>query len=284
MGPWTHGPARKTGDLQLPANFLYDFQTDTIRFFAHWLQDADNGIMSEPAVRDYTLGDVDDAQAPGNEWRTADAWPPFATDQTAFYLHADGLLSSEPPTADDAKRTFVYDPKHACPTHGGPNLLLPAGPFDQRRLVDRADVITFSTPSLEHPVEITGRVIVRLHVSSDAPDTDFVAKLIDIYPDGRQILMLDGIRRVKYRNGFSKPDPLPVGQIGTVEIDLWSISLIVNKGHRIGVHITSSNWPRFEKNPNTGDDFPSADGLRTAHNTVHTSAAHASALLLPVRP
>src|SRR5690606_7268916 len=132
---------------------------------------------------------------------------------------------------------------------GGQNLLIPAGSFDQRELAERDDVLTFMTAPLEAPVEITGQVLVKLFVSSDAKDTDFTAKLMDVYPDGRQMLMLDNIQRVKFRNGFEQAEYLEPGTVGELTIDLWHISLIVNKGHRVGVQISSSNYPRFEKNP-----------------------------------
>jgi putative CocE/NonD family hydrolase len=181
----------------------------------------------------------------------------------------------------------LYDPNNPVPTHGGANLILPAGPFNQQELGLRDDVLTFTTPVLDAPIEITGRVTVRLYVSSDAPDTDFTAKLVDIYPDGREILMMDSIQRVKFRNGFREADPLPPGEVGLVEIDLWSISLIVNAGHRIGLHVSSSNYPRFEVNPNTGEDFPPEDEtvvMPAAQNTVYMDANRPSALLLPIRP
>jgi len=161
-------------------------------------------------------------------------------------------------------------------------LTIPFGPFDQRKIGHREDVLKFATEPLEKPIDITGHVRVRLYVSSDAPDTDSTAKLIDVYPDGREILMLDGIQRLKLRHGFSKPDPLPPGEIDEVEIDLWSISLIINKGHRIGLHVSSSNYPRFEVNPNNGDDFPSENNLAVAHNTIYMDKAHPSALILPL--
>ena len=125
---------------------------------------------------------------------------------------------------------------------------------------------------------------VRLFVSSDAPDTDFTAKLVDVYPDGREILLLDSIQRVKLRNGLETPDLLPPGELGELEIDLWSISIVFARGHRLGLHISSSNYPRFEKNPNTGEDFPSSDKLRTARNSVHFSQGQPSALVLPIQP
>ncbi len=284
MGPWLHGKVQEVGDLRLPDNYDFGFEAYSAGFLGHWLTGVDTGVMDEPPVRYYTLGDVDDPEAPGNEWRTADAWPPFETVETPLYLHADGALRHDSPADADASRTFTFDPADPVPTLGGANLNIPAGPFDQREIGPRDDVLKFVTEPLASPLEITGRVKVRLHVSTDAVDTDFTAKLIDVYPDGREILMLDGIRRLKFRNGFERPELLPPGEIAVLEIDLWSISLIFNKGHRIAVHVSSSNHPRFEVNPNNGDDFPSEGALRTAQNTVHLAAERPSALLLPVRP
>lgn len=285
MGPWLHGPTREAGDLVLPGNFNYDFGGLEREFLDHWNQGVDNGVMDGPAVRYYTIGDVENPNAPGNEWREADDWPPFPTVDTPYYLAPDNTLATEAPSSTDSI-SYRYDPAKPCPTMGGANLfanVLPTGPKDQRELNERDDVITFMTPVLDEAVEITGRVTVVLHVSSDTPDTDFTAKLLDVYPDGRQVLMLDNIQRVKYRNGFEEPDPLTPGDIGRIEIDLWSISLIVDQGHRIGVQISSSNYPRFEKNPNTGADFPDDGDLQVATNTIHFGGETPSALVLPVR-
>ena len=283
MGPWVHGPVKKVGDLELPDNFTMDFGKYERRMYAHWLTGADNGVVDEAAVNYYTVGDVTRPDGPGNEWRTADDWPPFPTQETAYFLHPDGTLSTTESSENAATLAYTYDPADPCPTHGGQNLLIPAGPFDQRKVSGRDDVLKFATAALDAPTEITGRVKVRLFVSTDALDTDFTAKLVDIYPDGSEILMLDNIQRVKFRNGFEKADPLPAGEIGEVVIDLWSISLIFDVGHRIGVQISSSNYPRFEKNPNSGDDLPNDDNQRAAHNTLHLDKQHPSALLLPVR-
>ena len=284
MGPWIHGVTRKVGDIELRDNFNFDFGKYERHFFAAWLLDKDDGIKAEPAVNYYTVGDVDDPAAPGNEWRTADDWPPFPTVATSYYLREGGGLTTEPATADSAPLAYAYDPANPCPTHGGQNLLLPAGPFDQREVSGRPDVLKFATDPLEQPLEITGQVFVKLFVSTDAPDTDFTAKLVDVYPDGREILMLDNIRRLKFRNGYEQPEPLSAGEIGELAIDLWSISLIFNKGHRIGVQVSSSNHPRFEINPNSGDDWPTDTNKRVANNKVYADAAHPSALILPVRP
>lgn len=282
IGPWPHGPRQDFGDIKLRDNYLFDFNGLQTKFFQHWLLGTENGVMDGPAVHYYTLGDCGDPNAPGNEWRTANDWPPFETELTPLYLNADGTLSAAAPSTDQVL-SYEYDPADPCPTHGGANLLLPAGPFDQRKVSGRKDVLKFATAPLDAPVEVTGAVSVTLYVSSDAPDTDFTAKFIDVYPDGKEILLTDNIQRVKFRNGFEKADPLPPGEVGRVTIDLWSTSIVFNRGHRIGVQISSSNYPRFEKNPNTGDDFPKDGNLRPARNTIHMAPAHPSALMVPVR-
>ncbi len=283
IGPWTHGPKKDPGDLILRDNYVaLDFNLYSARFLKHWLEGEQNGIMAEPAVNYYTLGDVFDDKAPGNEWRTASDWPPFATIATPYYLVQGGTLSTAP--ADSAgSATYAYDPKDPCPSKGGQNLTIPAGPYDQREVSGRPDVLRFATDPLTAPTEVTGSVHAVLYVSTDAPDTDFTAKFVDIYPDGREILMLDNIRRLKFHHGYDKADPPAPGTVTQLDLDLWSISLILNKGHRIGVQVSSSNYPRFEKNPNTGDDFPKEDNLRVAHNTLYMDKDHPSALILPLR-
>ncbi len=283
MGPWPHGISQKTGDLTLPDNYNFDIAGFERRLFEQYLLNKDTGIDKEPPVHYYTLGDVEDPNAPGNEWRTADTWPPVGTSITPLYLGKDGLLGFAFDQEQAGLLPYVFDPATPVPTHGGQNLAIPAGPFDQLEVSDRADVLKFATPPLDAPIEITGRVTVDLYVSTDAPDTDFTAKLVDIYPDRREILMLDSIQRLKFRNGLEEARPLPPGEVDKITIDLWSISLIFNAGHRIGLHISSSNYPRFEVNPNNGDDFPSDDTLRIANNTLYMTDAYPSALMLPVR-
>jgi putative CocE/NonD family hydrolase len=283
IGPWGHNRSSTIGELTFPRSALPTLQPIQEMFIEHWLEGTENGVMNEAPVNYYTMGAVDEAGAPGNEWHAAGDWPPFPTVQRAYRAAAGNVLSSEAAAQDDDALTFTFDPSNPCPTRGGQNLMMAAGPMDQRPVSTRADVLRFATQPLPRPVELTGRVHARLYVSTDAPDTDFTAKFVDIYPDGREMLMLDGIQRVKFRDSDVTPSPLPIGQIGVLEVDLWSISLIVNAGHRIGMQVSSSNYPRFEVNPNNGDDFPGAHPLRVAHNTLHTGAQYPSALYLPLR-
>ncbi|HNR30541.1 MAG TPA: CocE/NonD family hydrolase [Candidatus Hydrogenedentes bacterium] len=251
-----------------------------------------NALSNAPKVQYFVMGDDTDPNAPGNEWRTAETWPPFSPTLTPFYLYSDGGLATARPSAEAPPLEFVFDPKDPYPTCGGPNLFfnVPHGPHDRRECgAGRTDLLRFATAPLEEPVEITGRVSARLYVSTDAPDTDFTAKLLDIYPegDGRELNVIDGIHRVKYRTTLERPEPPLTGldQIVELEIDLWSTSIVFHRGHRIGLHVSSSNYPRFEVNPNTGADYPEPGAaMRVARNRVHCDAAHPSALILPLRP
>ncbi|MBX7256686.1 MAG: CocE/NonD family hydrolase [Candidatus Hydrogenedentes bacterium] len=286
IGPWGHGipEGGKYGELPLKDNYKFDLNGETLKFLDYYLTDDASKPYDAPAVRYYTIGDAEDPSAPGNEWRTADDWPPFPTTDTLLYLRSDKSLQFEVPGTDDPAMSYTFDPTNPCPTKGGANLTIPAGSFDQRELESRPDVLSFASTPLETPIEITGDVRVRLYVSTDAPDTDFTAKLLDIYPDGRAFNMLDGIRRLKFRKGYEKAEPLPAGEVGELLLDLGPISLVVNKGHRIGIQVSSSNYPRYELNPNTGADFPTEGGeMRKAINSLHLGKEYPSALILPAR-
>ena len=287
MRPAAHGPWGAQS-LKFPKNFdEFRVTPYRVRFAKYWLAGEKNGIMGEPAVNYYTVGDDTSFEGPGWEWRTADAWPPFPTEETAYYLSDSGTLSTDASPLKASCMTYDFDPDDPAPTTGGQNLALPYGPFDQRPVSARPDVLAFTTTTLEEPLETTGHFAVRLHISSDAPDTDFTAALVDVYPEGdeREILMLDNIRRAKYRLGNRKPaPPLKEGEVVVVEIDLGHISWIFNTGHRIGLHVSSSNHPRFEVNPNNGQALPSEEHpSRVARNTVHVGQDHPSSVLLPVR-
>ncbi len=261
-------------------------------FFGCRLKDECQELSAVPKVHYFVMGDDTSPDAPGNEWRTAESWPPSTPLTTPYYLNTDGTLTDTAPGTDATHLEFLFDPNDPHPTQGGPNLFhnVPHGPQDHRKYdQSRKDLLKFATAPLLEPLEVTGRVSVRLYISSDAPDTDFTAKLMDIYPsgDGRELNILDGIHRVKCRTSLEQPEPPLSGldQIVALEVDLWSTSIIFNKGHRIGLHISSSNHPRFEVNPNTGADYiEPGKPVRVARNRVHCSKAYPSALILPVRP
>ncbi len=280
VGPYAHGGFN---ELTYPENSAIPNAPqagDAFRFFNHWLKGKENGVAHDKPVHYYVMGDPEDKQAPGNYWRAADNWPPPST-PTDFYFHEDGNLARSEPAAD-GKRTYQYDPKSPVPTVGGQNLVLPKGPMDQRSIEGRDDVLLFTTETLTEPLEVTGRITAKLYVSSDCPDTDFTVKLSDVYPDGRSMLVTDGILRARHRLGFEREDFLKPGEVYELTVDLWSTSLIFNRGHRIRIAVSSSNAPRFDPNPNTGKSFRADDETRPATNTLHLSKAHPSRIILPV--
>ena len=283
MAPIAHGVMM--GRIKYPENSRLNQQEIQLRWLDYWMKGIANGIMDEPAVRYYVMGDPSDPTAPGNEWRESDVWPPPAK-TTAYHLHSKGKLSAEFPAAAESFEEYRYDPKNPVPTIGGQNLMIPGkGPMDQRAITAREDYLRFETSILSEPIEITGRVLADLWVETDAPDTDFMAKLVDIYPDGYEALVLDAPIRLRYREGVDKEVSTKAGEVVKVRLDLWSTSLVFNKGHKIGVHITSSNDPRFDPNPNTGKRLRADNETRVAVNRVHHDAAHPSRILLPiVRP
>lgn len=278
MGPWPHGIKREVGELVFPPNAVEVPKpaSDVKIWFDFWLEAQDSGVRQIPRVQYYVMGACGEEGAPGNEWRTAEAWPIPAT-ATEFFLGPDNRLLPEASGAGGSL-SYEYDPAKPVPTRGGGNLNLPAGPMDQRELEKRSDVLVFSTPPLEQPVEVTGRVTVRLWASSSARDTLFTAKLCDVYPDGRSMLLCDGALRAACRESLSNPAPLEPGKIYQFNIDLGSTSIIFNKGHRIRVDISSSNAPRFAVHPNVwGEGAP-----QVAHQTIYCRGEHKSAVILPV--
>jgi predicted acyl esterase len=280
MGPWGHGQLE---EVKYPPNSVINANEEALRWFDYWLQGKDNGIMKEPPVKYYVMGDVNDPQAPGNAWQTAAAWP-VPAEITPYFLSSGGRLGEELLDRQESADRYTYDPKNPAPTVGGANLNIKKGPMDQRATGDRKDILKFATPPLPSPVAITGRVTMELWAESDALDTDWMVKLVDVYPDGAERLVLDSALRARFRDGFDHEVLMRKGQAYKFTIDLWSTSLIFNKGHRIAVHISSSNDPRFDPNSNTGKPLRTDDETRVATNTIHHDRMHPSRVLLPVVP
>lgn len=293
IGPWAHGgpqrdrnaggeTARPVGQLRYPANSLQTpFACGGQQWFDFYLKGEPTGIENVPAVQYYTMGAVGEENAPGNVWQTAENWPVPST-PTPFYFHADGALSTVPPGNEDGAVAFDYDPRRPVPTRGGCLLILPAGPFDQRDLEQRPDVVTFTSEPLTEPIEVTGRLTANLVIVSDRVDTDFAVKLCDVYPDGRSMCVADGLARCRLRKGYDRLAPLTPGEPTPVEVDLWSTSMMFNRGHRIRVSVTSSNYPKYDVNVNTGwPAWPMGPVLR-AHNRVLCDRVRQSHIVLPV--
>jgi predicted acyl esterase len=285
MGPFGHGPL--SGDLEYPGidGLGGGMGDEEIRWFDYWLKGIDNGVMDEPPVRYVMMAAArKGAFSPKNRTLTAANWP-VAYRESRLYLTPDKSLSAKPPTDAGSSTSYRFDPAHPVPTFGGANLQFDRGPQDQRQVGQRQDYLRFQTSVLDKDVAITGPVKVELYAATDGPDTDFMAKLVDVYPDGYEALVLDAPIRARYRNGRMPDDvkPMTPGAPEELAIDLWNTAITFEKGHRIAVHITSSNSPRFSVNPNTGE----AEGARAlkprvATNTIYHDAGHPSAIVLPL--
>jgi len=279
IGPWTHGGGRVQGELTYPENAIDTFSMDMFwEMVNQYTMEGPTDYDQRPNVTYYVMGDVDDMDAPGNEWRYAEDWLlPYI--EREWYFHADGTMDTS--SIDDSPLSYYYDPTNPVETLGGQNLKLPAGPYDQRPIEDRDDVLVFTSATLEEPYEATGPIKARLCVSSDCYDTDFTVKLTDVYPDGRSMLITDGILRLRNRNGTDHWELATPGEIYEIEVDLWSTSYIWNTGHRIRVAISSSNFPRFLNNPNTADGIYQNETYNIAFNTLYLDTNHPSCILLP---
>lgn len=290
VGPWPHrlSTDTKTGDVDFGLQSLVDLDAEELRWFDYWLKGVDNGIASEPPLRIFIMG--------SNVWRNEQEWPLARTDWQRWYLHSgggattlrgDGALSPEDPGDEDADH-YVYDPAFPAPTTGGPNCcsphIVPWGPYDQRAVEMRADVLCYTSAPLEADLEITGPITVVLYATTDGPDTDWTAKLVDVAPNGYAMSLCDGIVRARYRNGRGAPVLITPGEVYQYEIDLAVTANVFRAGHHLRVEISSSNFPRFDRNLNTGHDLGTATELRPAHQTVHHSRSYPSHVVLPVIP
>lgn len=251
-----------------------------VRWFNHWLRGQDTGLLNEPPVRYFLMGDVGAANGPGNVWRTAGSWPPQATRRSLF-LEPSGELSTAP-SPEPGSRTFVYDPQHPTPSIGGANLFLLSGPLDQRPATERGDGLRFVGAIIEEPVEIIGEMTAKLWVSTDVPDTDIIVKLVDVAPDGAEILIQDQGLRLRHREGVEQMKPLEPGRIYPIAFSLSSTAKVLDAGHRLAVIIQSSNVPRFEAHTNTWEPVAGYAQSVRAHTTVHCGPETPSQVILPL--
>ncbi len=290
IGPWPHGlpVPRKAGEIDFGPDAQLDLDRLAVRWMDYHLKGIDNGIMQEPPIQIFVMGT--------NRWRSEYEWPLARTQFTKYYLHSqgnaqtlngDGSLSTDVPGQEPVDQ-YVYDPEDPVPTKGGgltganPDLI--PGPFDQTEIEKRADVLVFTSSPLQRDLEVTGPLTVVLYAASDARDTDFMAKLVDVHPNGRAYGLIDNMIRARYRESFSSPTLLEPGKVYAFEINLYATSNVFKKGHRIRLEISSSNFPRFDRNQNTGRAFGMDDRVQKATQTIHHSARHPSHILLPVIP
>lgn len=283
LGPWLHGGTKdtsKVGELTYPESARFAMEAHMLRWFDHYLKGIDNGVQREATVRYYVMGAIGEPDAPGNKWRTAADWP-VPAQAVSYYLHEGSKLDTKVSAREDSSTTFAADPLHpnTIPSRAFP------GARDARPFEKQAEVRTFTSEVLTEPSEWTGKVRAELYVSSTAKDTDFIVRISDVYPDGRSILLMDYVRRARYREGYDREVFLKPGEVCKVAFDVGWTSQIFNRGHRIRVTIASTGAPFFEPNPNTGAPLTLEPPAKTvvAKNTVHHNRRYASRVLAPVR-
>ncbi len=297
IGPWTHGGVNNPiGELNFGfgataalIDLKIDFVSLQVRWFDHFLKGVDNGVEKEAPIKIFVMG--------ANIWRDEQEWPLARAVNTPYYLHSsghantlhgDGVLSTDKPASGQSD-AYTYDPAHPVMTRGGALLMspeFPGGSYDQRETENREDVLVYSTPELTQDVEVTGPITVHLWAISSAPDTDFVARLVDVHPNGYAQNLTDGIIRARYRN-FPQGEKLSLIEPGKpyeYEIDLWATSNVFKQGHRIRLDVTSSNFPRWDRNPNTSHDIGTDSELAVAQQTILHDTEHASYIVLPLVP
>jgi putative CocE/NonD family hydrolase len=285
MGPWGHqvNTTQKLGEVDFGSQALIDLRAVELAWFDRWLKGKQTERV-EPPVRIFVMGE--------NRWRDEAEWPLKRTQWTEYYLHSqggansrfgDGLLSLSPPGTEPAD-VFRYDPARPVPFLTDPTSSQIGGPDDYAAIERRDDVLVYMTSPLEADLEVTGPIRLKLFAASSAVDTDFTAKLVDVHPSGFVQRLCDGIVRARFRNGMDKPELIEPGAVYDYDIDLWNTSQVFFKGHRIGLEIASSAFPKYDRNLNSGEDLASGIRLVIAEQTVYHDAVHPSALILPVIP
>lgn len=322
LGPWTHGDRSRSwaGEVDfgkeatLDGNLAPDFWRLRLRWFDRWLKGEHNGVEHEPAVRIFVMGggsgrkNAAGRMEHGGHWRAETDWPLPGTKTIPYYLHPAGKLSTEAPQADLAPLAYDFDPRHPVPSIGGSitsgEPVMRGGAYDQTEgptifgaqppylpLAVRPDILVFESEPLAEDTEITGSISASLWISSDCPDTDFTIKLIDVYPpnadypQGFAMNLCDGILRCRYRDSWENPSPLTPGQPTRITIDTFPTSNLFKKGHKIRIDVSSSNFPHFDVNPNTGGPEGGGSGAyKVAFNQVFIDRDRPSHVLLPVIP
>jgi len=288
MGPWVHRASTfsHAGEVDFGGDSVLDLRLIELRWMDRWLRGVSNRIDEEAPLRIFVMGI--------NQWRDEQEWPLARTRYRPFYLHSggsansvqgDGSLSAETPDREPLDQ-YAYDPTFPTPTCGGCNCcnpeIVPYGAYDQRSVEYRNDVLVYTSQPLEEDLEVTGPVTATLYASTSAPDTDFTAKLVDVDSDGYAMNLCDGIIRGRYRESRERQQLLEPGRVYEFTIDLGPTSNVFLKGHRIRVDVASSNFPRFDRNLNTGGKFGEDVEMKVAHQQVFHDQTHPSHILLPV--
>ena len=288
--PYVHIPwETKSGDVDFGPEAANKTLDQQIRFFDYWLKSKSNGVDKDPAVRVFVMG--------ANTWREAEDWPIPGTRFTNYYLrsqgqansmYGNGQLTTEPPSANEPPDRYVYDPANPVPSKGGHSCcfhtVAPVGPYDQSDVEKRADVLVYSTAPLTEAVEVTGPISVTLYAASSAADTDWTAKLVDVHPDGKVINLNNGIIRASHRNSLEASEPIEPGKVYEYTITVFPTSNLFKAGHQIRLEISSSNFPHYDRNLNTGHPVGEDAQMVVARQTVYHDGAHPSRIVLPIMP
>lgn len=295
LGPWSHDtgvrwvnrPSATDRGIDFGPEAELDPQFIYLRWHDHFLKGIDNGADRDPPVTIFVMGE--------NRWRDEQEWPLARTQYTKYYLQSDGTANTltgngvlgTAPHKGAPVDTFTYNPSDPVPTGGGNTCCssVPGGPYDQRKIEERPDVLVYTTPVLSDAVEVTGPLRMMLYAATSGKDTDWTVKLVDVHPDGYAQNIQDGIIRARYNGAIGKsPTLLEAGKVYGYDIDMWATSNVFLPGHRIRLEISSSNFPRFDRNLNTGEDPAAGTRMEVAKQTVHHSARYPSHVILPVVP
>jgi len=288
IGPWPHNMSYEFQDVDFGADSKVPVRTLQLAWFDRWLMGKDELALAGPPLKIFVMG--------SNKWREESEWPPAEARPVALYLasggrantlEGDGTLTDRP-VEHSARDGFVYNPRDPAPTRGGAVCcnprVLPWGPMDQRPVERRKDVLVYTGKPLESDLEAIGPVEVTLYASTSAKDTDFTAKLVDVFPDGSARNLTDGILRVRYRGSLEKPELAKPGEVYKLSIDAGVTANVFLRGHRIRLEISSSNFPRFDRNPNTGGRLADETKPIAATQTVYHDRSHPSEIRLLVMP
>ncbi|MCU0248416.1 MAG: CocE/NonD family hydrolase [Bryobacter sp.] len=278
IGPWGHGQSQKFGDVDFGPDAMQQLFEYELRFFDYHVRGIQNGLDKEPPVKIFYMG--------ANKWKGERDWPIPGTNYKPMYIDGGGKLSWNQPSGA-VSDTYLYDPLHPVPTLGGNNCCgtpTLAGPKDQRPLELRPDVLVYTSEYLKEPVAIAGPVKFKLHAATDGPDTDWMVRLIDVHPNGFSMNVAEGALRARFHQGLDKVSLLTPNRTYEFTIDMVGTAVVFQPGHRIRIDITSSNFPQFDRNPNTGEPLGQSAKVRTAKNTVFHAPGRASHIVLPVVP
>ena len=286
VGPWPHAinSTTKLGTVEFGPTAVIDMNAYWLRWFDQWLKGSDSGFMKEPPVRIFVMGE--------NVWRDENEWPIARTQWTKYFLHSNGqantlsgngTLSSAGP-ASEPTDSYSYDPANPVKFITDPSFAQIGGPDDYREVEQRADVLVYTSDALTEDMEVCGPLRVHLSAASSARDTDFMAKLIDVWPNGFAQRLNDGMVRARFREGMDKPSLIEPGRVYSYDLDLWNTCQLYQKGHRIRVEVSSSAFPKYDRNLNTGEALGQTTRMAVAQQKIYHDREHPSYVILPIVP